>query len=428
MTNKREVCFYSKNNYEKYLLFSIIFLIVYIPLRDLISLYFGGIFKIIPDIIVLVGVVWSLFLKRKINLGRTDIFYLLFLGFGFLNTVIINNLNIIRYLFQLRSIGLYFVLYLLLKDIYFDEIDLKRILFFIRLIIGLLFSFAIIEKIFNKDILFPLIWKDSIIYNDNFIRTYSLINNPNSYASFLLLLFIIMNFLEEKLFSFKNLLFSIIIITGIILSVSRSTLLFLILYLFYLLLRYYLKKPEIRLKFLKYVFIIIMSIVLVKLIDCSSIVYNKKRNIVPDTKIIDRLLEVQDDIIIENSTINGRIYKVKKGFEIFENNKLVGTGFGTFGSSTSLILGSPLEKQYQLSKNFYVDNEYIKILVETGIIGFLLFLLFSYSLLIEDVSNVIIVFCFYGIGLFYNVFEVQVVAFIFWLYRAISLSKIKQEK
>src|SRR5690606_15644671 len=83
---------------------------------------------------------------------------------------------------------------------------------------------------------------------------------------------------------------------------------------------------------------------------------------------------------IKSSKADGRLYRLAKGFEVFSDNPVSGTGFGTFGSAASLSYKPALYKEYNIRSTFYSDNQYIVILVETGIVGTILFLGFLLSL------------------------------------------------
>jgi O-antigen ligase len=80
-----------------------------------------------------------------------------------------------------------------------------------------------------------------------------------------------------------------------------------------------------------------------------------------------------DSGTINESMESGRLWVVKKGLAIWYDHPILGTGFGTFGDSASYALGSPLQKAYQLPRLLYADNQYIEVLVETGIAGVILF-------------------------------------------------------
>src|SRR5690606_15665586 len=84
---------------------------------------------------------------------------------------------------------------------------------------------------------------------------------------------------------------------------------------------------------------------------------------------------------------SGRFFYIKKGFEIFKEYPVAGSGFGSFGGSATLSYGSPIYDHYGIrsdiygGKYFYSDNQYIQIITETGIIGVILFAAFLLCML-----------------------------------------------
>jgi O-antigen ligase len=119
---------------------------------------------------------------------------------------------------------------------------------------------------------------------------------------------------------------------------------------------------------------------------------------------------------------------VLTGIEILKDYPVFGTGFGTYGSAASLISSPEIYKTYNIFKNFYADNQYICILVETGIVGTIIALSFLISLFILYRKNYFVIIMFIIIlwtGLFYNVFEIQIISLLFWTTLAINESKRK---
>lgn len=140
----------------------------------------------------------------------------------------------------------------------------------------------------------------------------------------------------------------------------------------------------------------------------------------PGFTLIDRIKETTSGTTAANSKVNGRIYIIKKGLVIFKDYPIIGTGFGTFGSAASRMVTPDIYSKYDLNTSFYSDNEYIKVVVETGIVGTIIYGLFILSLLYELLKTkscyklfMFVVFLF--IGMFYNVFEMQVLCFVLYL-------------
>ena len=138
-----------------------------------------------------------------------------------------------------------------------------------------------------------------------------------------------------------------------------------------------------------------------------------------ETTMFDRLKEMNSEEIVEQSNLVGRIFIVKTGIQIWKDNAILGTGFGTYGSGASMAWIPEIYEQYGIPAGCYSDNEYIKDIVETGSVGFLLLCLFLVSILYEQrkkTLNILICIMVGWFGLFYNVFEVQIVAFLLWGY------------
>jgi hypothetical protein len=72
----------------------------------------------------------------------------------------------------------------------------------------------------------------------------------------------------------------------------------------------------------------------------------------------------------------GRLHNIRIALHLVKHHPL-GTGLGTFGSSGSKAFGSNLKG---IPKNFYADDNYIVVLVETGFLGTLAFLALGLSI------------------------------------------------
>lgn len=398
---------------------------VFIPFRELISLYTFSFVKVIPDLCVLIALIAFLIYKKFwFKFDKVDIAFLAFLAFGFVTTVLFNHLEISRYILECRSIALYYILYFILKNIRIsDEISQKvgRVLQYVVLIIVI---FAIIEKVTYKELLFPEVWKNDIIYMNNYIRAYSFFNNPNSFAAFLIFAFIYIYQIFGNPWDKRNAPFTLLTFVGILISVSRSTIILLGVFLIgvAILKKYYMLKKQKKGLFTKNTLIIILlSFVCWGCIEGASKLYMEHistNTYEGDITSIDRFNELVSNEIVENSSSDGRIYSIKTGLEVFDDHKIVGTGFGTYGSSASLMRGSPIYEEYDIREGFYSDNEYIVILVETGVIGSLIALAFIGTIIYDnkyDLFKILACVVFGGLGMFYNVLETQGLAFLFWM-------------
>lgn len=462
--------------------YSLMFLSIFLPLRDFTAFYLGTYMKFLPDILIYFLLFLVLFKNNfKFNLKKCDYIYLLFLLVGLISTLL-NGISLISYLIQFRSITTMYILFYVLRNCNISFDDYKKILRILMIISCILIFFSIIEVISNKCLFFPLEWAHNIPYKSNFLRAYSLINNPNIFAMFILFVVVLHYYIIDKKYTKMDILFYFISFLGIFITASRSALICLFVFLIYIFL------VEIKTKNIKKILIFSVTIALSLLlyiflsflrgtfnISCeaskvlltTSIISNNETNnnyysepgnysiafnfdklslseekiylsinqqkendnTQTDISIVDRWNEIKDGITFENSMKNGRLFHIVKGFEILKDYPIFGTGFGTFGSSASLIITPKLYEKYELYKGFYADNEYIKVIVETGIVGVLLYILFILNLFktfCKEKYSVLVFVIFLTMGLFYNIFEIQILSFLFYI--ILSVIKVKERK
>ena len=79
---------------------------------------------------------------------------------------------------------------------------------------------------------------------------------------------------------------------------------------------------------------------------------------------------------------------------------------------------------------FYSDNDYIKIMVETGILGTLVYAGFVLSMFWsqdKNIAQLVLLFIFFFMGMFYNITELQVLCMIFYILFDFQERKIENE-
>lgn len=430
------------NKTGKYLL---LFLAIFIPFRELIALYAGSFIKFLPDVLV-----WGELLlvlikdKFKLNLKLYDYLFIGFIIIGFLSCLV-NSVSLLAFALQVRSIGTMYALFYVIRNINIEKKDYKTITNILMLVNIIIIIFAILEFFTDKTLFFPKTWADNIEFVSNFDRTYSLMNNPNTFGIFTFMVMFLVYFINKDSFSKKFFGYYILSILSILLSASRSTLLVVCLFIVFLIYESIKKRSCYNL--IWFIILIILSVgiaysfekIKVKIEMINTIEKpNKKPNENPgepipdpDNKdnigkpspgitIIDRIKETTSGTTSANSKINGRLFIIKKGLVIFKDYPIIGTGFGTFGSAASRMITPDIYSKYDLNTSFYSDNEYIKVVVETGIIGTIIFGLFILSLLYDFFKTksyyklfIFIVFLF--IGMFYNIFEMQVLCYVLYL-------------
>lgn len=431
-----------RTKYELFMKGILLFLLLFIPFRNVLEIFIGTYVKLIPDMAILLLVVFfPVLYKEKIRIKLYDICIGLFLVVVFVNTVFVQGIDLTIYIFEVRSIMVYYLLFFVIRNFEFSLRYKLLICKIIRYITYVLLVLGVIEKLSRKTLLFPKNIAESIIYEDNFARVYSMFFNPNTYGAFLVLSFFIVIYFEKS----KLLLYKITVIVSLLLSMSRSSIL---LFAFFLILYLIVIERKMILKNKKRLCEQALLIVCVSLLcyaaceyatDKISTAVQEKENelalneeYVADTSeaaeetveeeqtttVYDRMGELNTEEIIEQSRTDGRLFFLEKGLEIFKEYPILGTGFGSYGSAASMNWEPPLYEQYELSYGFYADNEYIKDLVETGILGCLILGAFLSSILYDYRNKRFVVLFCIGIGwfgLFYNVFEVQIVAYLLWL-------------
>lgn len=469
-----------KNNEGEIMTYFISFLILFIPLKDMIAEYTINYVKMIPDIFIIIMFIYILVTrKQNIKMDKTDIVVLIFIIFSFITSVLLNKRNMISYIFEIRALFLYYSLYYSLKHIDKKNVNYDKLLNVLEFMIILLSVFAIIEKIFNKTILFPHNWAMSITSPNNFPRVYSLLKNPNTFAFFNFLSFVILTLNYKKCNKTLFVFILCLIFNNLWFCSSRSTLLIMGTYCILMLILNY-KKIFNKINVKICLCVVLLSFALIS--STSSLtsylnvefVRNNSTQMNPDTvqdepqkpdknqndKIPNSSNQQeningngdnkQDTVIIEpekkgslllriknvlngkqfiNSKIDGRLYKISKGIQIFKDNMFIGSGFGTYGDAASLtFMSKDVYKQYKIPSRFYADNFYMVILVETGILGILQFtiwMLFLFQKIWNCKYKVISLCSVLLFGFFTNVFEIQIVNLLLILILMMNNTKLK---
>jgi O-antigen ligase len=92
-----------------------------------------------------------------------------------------------------------------------------------------------------------------------------------------------------------------------------------------------------------------------------------------------RIMAAFSPSYINDAALDGRTWSVINGFRIFVQQPLFGTGPGSYGGKIAINYASPvylMSPQLGYVALYYTDNQYIQILVQTGIVGMVLFLAF----------------------------------------------------
>ena len=504
----------------------LLFLCVFIPFRTPLSdLTFSGI-KAIPDVLILLLAAWyAVTVKFRFRFTLHDLLFLIFEASAFVSTVVVNGLSISLFIYQTRAIGIYYILYFVLRNFGFGVRELVPITRTLQAVSVPLCVLGLIEKIFSKSLLFDTDFASGLD-RINYARVYSMFYNPNTYGLFLvftiLLTLAIWYFADKK----TPLWLYCTLAVSLYMTMSRSSMAILALVLaalFFLVWKG--KKVEIQWKKLilwcacmgasalivstaagyaaqlyfdtygKDAVVSKLSgtqanaVIKVKylnpqgeecvgyafygktytdigcttpLSEYGSIVFvdNKQYilthqggklleefNALPEaeqTNLLDQSIELdgakRENTIIQNiedslqvdatdrfgeigddklytKENNGRLFAVDLAFRILKDHPVFGTGYGTFGSSASLTWVPDLYYDYDMLEGFYADNQFACVLVETGVVGFVLFMAFLFATLWfhrKHVLKLAVCAIIAWFGVFYNILEIQIGTMLLW--------------
>jgi putative inorganic carbon (hco3(-)) transporter len=353
-------------------------------------------------------------------------------------------------IFQLRTFLIMYVLYFIVSRMKLEKTDFINFAWVV-IFVGLLVSVhGIIEKLSLRQFLLPEAWSQKTLSATNIVRIYGMTGNPNSLAILIGFAIVCVLYLiyEVKVAQRKLLNSLLVLFSGILLlTYSRGTWIALVvgLVIFLVLSRKWLIiKPLILAALLGYLLIYTPVNYGVQFVQSLDLELDQGSN---DNKgdLTDRLGGTFDEKNMDLMTESGRIFYIKKGFQVFMDYPMMGSGFGTFGDSATLSYGSPIYTHYGIrsdiygGKNFYSDNQYIQVIAETGAMGILAFAVFLLGLLVTFwqrrkqnvyLSNFMIALWFSTgvMGLYYNIWELKLfTVFYFILLGAYSL-KTSDEK
>ena len=151
--------------------------------------------------------------------------------------------------------------------------------------------------------------------------------------------------------------------------------------------------------------------------------------------ISNRILYMLSSEYMESSMKAGRLIRWLTGIQIFKEHPWIGLGLGSFGGAVAANHGLTAIVQGKIVDTFYMDNYYIKILVEAGLVGivafvYLMWQVFSISVktlhIVEEKRQEkelgigilaglvgVMIHCFVE-----NIFEVPMMGVLFWIFVA----------
>lgn len=441
---------------------SLVVLIPYVIFRSFFTEFNTGM-KLIGDLITIIVFLRILLLNLKqwktwFYFKKFEWFFFIFLIFGAIIGYF-NGVSIAAIIFQVRTFIIMYLLYYILS-----RSKLPRN-FFVKLAWMTVFSGyalfiqGVVEKISLRRMWMPDTWSDKVLSSTNFVRIYGLVNNPNSLA---LVMFFAISAVFFLRWAYKEGQFRIVLIISqvafvglLLLTLSRGTWIssFIFVLFFMLISRNWKMLKKISIAVIASLIFVYAPVNLgVMLVQHSNLGDSDVQ--APSGGLGNRFSETFASENIELMNQSGRLFYIKKGFEVLKDYPVTGAGFGTFGGSATLSYDSPIYEKYEIrsdiygGKNFYSDNQYIQVIAETGAVGVLLFagfLLTMFWLFWKERSNTFGKYMFAlwfatGVaGVVYNIWELKVYTMFFFMlmgifsatrgyYPMLELSKTEREQ
>lgn len=258
----------------------------------------------------------------------------------------------------IRSYLEMFLFFLIVINFINDKKDIDNFINLSSFSVLILSLYGIYQYIARVSI--PSSWIDKDLETTISTRAFSIFGSPNAFAGYLILLipliftvFLVEKKLTKKLYYFLVLgasLFALLftLTRAAQISIIFSFLLFTLLY-----------------KDKRYFLLLIIFI----LIAFS----------IPQIRV--RFLNLLSPIYLEKAKTYGRLFRWNLAISIFSLKPIFGVGPGGFGGAVASRLG--------MFEGLYVDNYYLKTLVEVGLVGFISFLYLIFSILRKGASNLI---------------------------------------
>ncbi|MCX8095300.1 MAG: O-antigen ligase family protein [Caldisericia bacterium] len=258
----------------------------------------------------------------------------------------------------IRSYLEMFLFFLIVLNFIEDKKDIENFINLSTISVLILSLYGIYQYIAKVSI--PSSWIDKDLETTISTRAFSIFGSPNAFAGYLILLIplIFTIFLTEKK-KIKKLYYLFV------LGVSLFALLFTLT-----------RAAQISIAFSFLIFTLLYKdkryflVLLILILIAFSI---------PQIRV--RFLNLLSPIYLEKAKTYGRLFRWNLAISIFSLKPIFGVGPGGFGGAVASRLG--------MFEGLYVDNYYLKTLVETGIIGFISFLYLIFSILRKGISNLI---------------------------------------
>ncbi|MED0665512.1 O-antigen ligase family protein [Bacillus badius] len=422
-------------------------LLVYFPLRSFL-IEINPSMKIMGDLVIVFAFLHVVWAGRKDwrSLVHFSIFewaFFAFIGIGSVSALM-SDVSLAAIIFQVRAFLITYLLFYIVKRLNIDKEDVQQFICITIAVALLLVCQGLIEKISLRTLFLPETWANRSLSPNNRVRIYGLINNPNILAVYLTFALIFLVHLYNKVSKGKKVLLAVlsILYAGTwLLTYSRGTWLACCigLVIFWLFTRY----TRITVQLLATVvlgFVLVLTPVTkvanwleTSRIDIDSANQGSNQSADEGDSVAKSRIETTfEKDTIELSKSSGRLFIVNKGFEIFKDHPVAGTGFATFGDSASKSYPSPIYETYEIPPNIYSDNQYIQVIAETGVLGVIAFAVFLLGMLASlwqrrtenkkgSFLLISILLSIFFLGLLYNIWEDKTFASYYFIMLAYAL-------
>lgn len=365
-------------------------------------------------------------------------FFFVFLLFGAI-IGLKNGVTVTSVIFQIRTFVIMYLLYYIISRSMLPKNFLVKLAWITVASSAILFVHGVIEKMWARQLLLPLDWSQKVLSSTNVVRIYGLVNNPNSLALtmfFAITATLFLRWIYQNEQYKVTLLISQVAFTGLlILTLSRGTWIaaFVFVCFFILFTQNWKLVKQLALTLVAAVLLVYYPVNLgIGLVQKLGLEYTGN-----SSGVGNRLAETFDEETLALMSESGRVFYIKKGFEVLRDYPITGAGFGTFGGSATLSYDSPIYKKYGIrsdiygGKNFYSDNQYIQIIAETGAVGVVLFAGFLLTMVwmmwrekySQYAKYMVALWFATGVaGFFYNIWELKLYTMFFFILFGIFVS------
>lgn len=373
-------------------------LFVYFPARAVLTEVAPSL-KLLGDVMIIAAflrIVWNQRhdLKSIVRFEKFEWAFIVFVIFGAIASLL-NDVSMGAIVFQIRAFVITFLLIYIVKRLSITKEDVKLFLWITFAMAMVMVVQGLIEKISVRTEWMPQNWVNRQLSPGNASRIYGVLNNPNVLSVYLTLAAIMTIYLKELMKPSKwlNILFyiSLILMMGVwFMTYSRGTWIAVAIGLaVYLLLT---RKWKFGVKVALVLGIAFGAVTFPTTYLTQYLQQNTELGEVVRTGEVEegpvvgateaeRIKETFNASTFEKSMTTGRLYVVKKGFEVFKDYPVIGSGFATFGDSATKSYASPIYPEYGITTNIYADNQYIEIIAQNGSVGVILFAIFLLGML-----------------------------------------------